>query len=151
MNIEENKNAPVNNAPAADTNEKPTLTTAEHLANISKGKITLFTPIRAAGKDITELRWNFRNLNGWEYANAMDCDMSGSVFRITNRQALGLFAASAAKETTIKNESGVDIHPLDAQDIRERIGIDDCAKAVQVASVFFLASVREGNKRISNE
>lgn len=135
---------PENNAPKQLTEE-------EHLAKISTGKMTLMKPIRAAGQDITELKWNFRALTGWEYADAMDCDMSGSVFRITNRQALGLFAASAAKETTIKDENGREIHPLDAQDIRQRIGIDDCAKAVQVASVFFLTSIRVGNKRISNE
>lgn len=145
MNTEEKKVTPTE-APKAD--EKKVLSTEEHLNKISKGTIKLLQPIRAAGMDITELHWNFRNMTGWEYANAMDCDTSSSVFRITNRQALSLFAVSAAKETVIKNDRGEDIRPLDAQDIRERIGIDDSTKVIQVATVFFLASAREGNKRI---
>lgn len=137
---------PDNQQPAA---KKPP-TAEEHLTRVAKGKITLLQPIRAADQDITELRWNFRNLSGWEYADAMDCDQSGGAFRITNRQALALFAASAAKETTIRNDKGEEVHPLDAQDIRERIGIDDCAEVIQVAAAFFHASVQVGSKRISN-
>lgn len=161
-------NAETNNTPIKDTDmsaapvadhtannaenaaAKLKLTAEEHLNRISAGKIKLLKPIRAAGKDITELHWNFRNLTGWEYANAMDCDTAPNAFRISNKQAISLFAASAAKETTIKNDNGVDIHPLDEQDIRQRIGIDDCMKAAQIASVFFIASVAEANKRISS-
>ena len=151
MNNEKNINAQETNQP--NTNQPataPEISAEEHLNRISVGKMKLLQPIRAAGQDITELKWNFRNLTGWEFASAMDCDSASNVFRITNKQALGLFAASAAKETTIKNDGGVEIHPLDAQDIRQRIGIDDCVKAVQIAAVFFVASAREANKRISS-
>ena len=121
----------------------------KQLAKISKGALKLDRPIKAAGHEITELRWDFRALTGWEYANALDCDADGvNVFRITNKQALSLFAAAAAKGTTIRNENGMDIHPLDARDIKERMGIDDTIKAVQMATVFFATSARVGNKRI---
>jgi len=123
----------------------------ELLMEIARGKLTLMQPIRAAGLDITELRWNFRNLTGWEYADAMDCDASSNAFHISTKQAIALFAASAAKETTVKDETGREIHPLDAQDIRRRISIDDCMKAVQAASTFFYTSAHVGNKRISKE
>ncbi|MBR6570367.1 MAG: hypothetical protein IKK75_07935 [Clostridia bacterium] len=156
MNNEKNINAQEVNQPNTDkpdanqTAAVPEISPEEHLNRISTGKMKLLQPIRAAGQDITELKWNFRNLTGWEFASAMDCDSASNVFRITNKQALGLFAASAAKETTIKNDGGVEIHPLDAQDIRQRIGIDDCVKAVQLAAVFFVASAKEANKRISS-
>ena len=121
----------------------------QQLAKIAKGALKLAKPIMAAGREITELRWDFRDLTGWEYANALDCDNAGvNVFRITNKQAFSLFAAAAAKATTIKNDGGVDMHPLDARDIKERMGIDDTIKAVQVATVFFATSARVGNKRI---
>ena len=119
------------------------------LAKIAKGGLKLDKPIMAAGREIGELHWDFRNLTGWEYANALDCDSAGvNVFRITNKQALSLFAAAAAKATTIRNENGMDIHPLDARDIKERMGIDDTIKAVQTATVFFVTSARVGNRRI---
>lgn len=136
----------------ADPNgEKKKLSTEEHLARIAKGKLRLLKPIRGNGRDIEELRWDFRNLNGWEYASAMDCDVSASVMNITTKQALSLFAVSAAKETTVKNESEEDIHPLNEFDIRTRIGVDDAVKAAQLASLFFLTSARVADKRISHE
>lgn len=123
----------------------------QQLAKIAKGSMKLEKPITAAGKEITELHWDFRSLTGWEYANALDYDNAGdNVFRITNKQALSLFAAAAAKATTMLNDGGIQIHPLDAQDIKQRMGIDDTIKAVQMATVFFVTSARVGNKRISN-
>jgi len=124
----------------------------KQLAKISKGTMKLEKPIMAADRELTELHWDFRTLTGWEYANALDCDDAGlNVFKITNKQAFSLFAAAAAKMTTMKNESGIEIHPLDARDIKERMGIDDTIKAIQLATVFFATSARVGNKRISNE
>ena len=124
----------------------------KQLAKISKGTMKLEKPIMAADRELTELHWDFRTLTGWEYANALDCDDAGvNVFKITNKQAFSLFAAAAAKMTTMKNESGIEIHPLDARDIKERMGIDDTIKAVQLATVFFATSARVGNKRILSE
>ena len=124
---------------------------AKELDKIASGRMTLMVPLTAAGREITELNWDFRKLTGWDYVNALDCDNAGvNVFKITNKQALSLFAAAAAKATTMKNEAGIEIHPLDAHDIRDRLGIDDTIKAVQTATVFFVASARVGNKRISD-
>ena len=121
----------------------------KQLARIAKGVMKLEKPIMGAGREVTELKWDFRNLTGWEYANALDSDSSGvNVFRITNKQALSLFAAAAAKATTVKNDAGVEIHPLDMEDIKSRMGIDDTIMAVQTATVFFVTSARVGNKRI---
>lgn len=38
------------------------------------GIITLKTPLRAGGRDVTELAYDFGKLTGWEYADAMDMD-----------------------------------------------------------------------------
>ncbi len=113
----------------------------EQIHKMAKGKMTLETPIRAGGVDVTELQYDFTRLTGREYADAMDKD-SGmmNMFRMSNKQALYLFAAAAAKET-----SGID-----ATDISDRIGVQDSIKAVQLATVFFVASARAGNNRITN-
>lgn len=137
----------------ADTKITKAIEQAEKLLpTIAKGGLKLEKPILAAGREITELHWDFRNLTGWEYASALDSDDAGvNAFRITNKQALSLFAAAAAKATVVKNENGMDIHPLDARDIKERMGINDTIKAVQHATVFFITSARAGNKRILSE
>ena len=114
---------------------------AEQIRQMGRGKMELETPILVADKPVNELHYDFTKLTGWEYADAMDSDPSGSnIFRISSKQGLLLFAAAAAKET----------EGVDATDIRERMGVADAIKAVQVATVFFVASTREGNKRISN-
>jgi len=118
---------------------------------IASGKMELLSPIRAAGRDIKTVHWNFRNLTGWEYAQAMDMDGSANPMKVSAKQALCLFAVSCAKETKVIDESGKTIHPLDAMDVRQRLGIDDSMKAVQLAQVFFTSAVRAADKRILNE
>lgn len=123
-------------------------TAAQAAEATKRGTLELAAPIRAAGQDIRELKYDFTKLTGWEYAQALDEDISaGSVFRLSNRQAISLFAAAAAKATAIRNEAGVEIHPLDAKDIRDRLGIEDGVKAAQLAAVFFIVTAREANKR----
>lgn len=113
----------------------------EQIRRIAKGTIKLLTPIRAGGKDVDELEYDFSKVTGKEYADAMDEDKkTANMFRISNTQALCLFACAAGKMT-----SGVD-----AKDVLERIGIQDSIKAVQLATIFFVASAREGNNRITN-
>lgn len=114
---------------------------AEQIRQMGRGKMELETPILVADEPVNVLHYDFTKLTGWEYADAMDSDPGGSnIFRISSKQGLLLFAAAAAKETK----------GIDARDIRERMGVADAIKAVQVATVFFVASTREGNKRISN-
>lgn len=114
----------------------------EQIRKLAKGKLELETPIRAGSTDVTELRYDLLKLTGREYADVMDRD-SGTMnmFRISNKQALYLFAAAAARET-----SGID-----ATDISDRIGVQDSIKAVQIATIFFVASARAGNSRITND
>ncbi|MBS6844007.1 MAG: hypothetical protein ACLTV6_06390 [Christensenellales bacterium] len=98
------------------------------------GIITLKTPLRAGGRDVTELAYDFGKLTGWEYADAMDMDpRAGNIYRITRKQALCLFAMAAGKA----NEG------VDATDIRERLGVEDAQTAVEQAMVFLTTSTPE--------
>jgi len=127
---------------AEETEKKQAVTDPnEQLRKLAHGKMQLETPIRAGGKDVAELEYDFQRLTGWEYAEAMDSDNSAAnMFRISSRQAFALFATAAGKAT-----SGID-----AIDIKERMGSTDAIKAVQLATIFFVAAARAGNKRISN-
>lgn len=104
---------------------------------ITKGTLKLSTPIRAKSQDVTELQYDFSKLTGWEYVEAMDTDVTArNVFKISNKQALCLFAAAAGKATP----------DVDATDIKERIGAVDALRAVQLATVFLITSTRAANQ-----
>lgn len=112
----------------------------EQIKQFGRGKMQLHTPIQDGEKKYEELEWDFLSLTGAEYCDAMDRDIHASnTFRITSTQAFHLFAAAAGKATP----------GIDATDVRRGLGIMDTTKAVQLATVFFTASSREGNKRIS--
>lgn len=111
----------------------------EQIRLFGRGGLKLEKPIQDGENTVKELKWDFLALTGSEYVEALDMDrMAQTSFRITSKQALCLFAAAAAKATA----------GLDARDIRERMGVLDAAKAVQVATVFFTASSRAGNGRM---
>ena len=113
---------------------------ANEAAAEGKGILSLETPIKARDEEITELAYDFTALTGMEYVDAMDSDINArQAFRITNRQALALFAQAAAKQT----------EKVDMRDIMERIGMTDAVEAVQLATLFFSASTRAGQLRIS--
>lgn len=106
----------------------------------AKGTLTLEKPIQDGENTITELKWDFSNITGTEYCDAMDMDPNGSnVFRLTTKQALYLFATAAGKATP----------GLDAKDIRTRIGMMDANAAIQATIVFFNTSSRAGNGHLS--
>lgn len=113
----------------------------EAVKTLSRGKLILFKPFLSDGKEITELIYDFENLGGLDMAKAMDrgAPNGANAFRITNEQALELFIASAGKET-----DGVD-----ATDVRRGLSSVDTVKAVQLATVFFIASSQAGNARIT--
>lgn len=112
------------------------------LSMISKGTMELAVPIRARSKDISMLHYDFTRLTGWEYAEAMDSDPTArNVFIVTKKQAICLFAAAAAKVTP----------DVDAKDIKERIGLADAQRAVQVATLFLTTSAREAGKNTYGE
>lgn len=139
MNQDQNQNTATVKNPEEKTEKQMT---ADEIARIvSKGTIRLAQPIRASDKDIAELHFDFTKLTGWEFAQAMDRDESGktNAFRLTERQALELFALTAAKETP----------DIDAEDIRHRMGIEDAIKAAQIAASFFNFTSRAANLRIT--
>lgn len=112
------------------------------IEKFAKGRYELQKPIRAAGKDVEELEYDFLSMTGMEYAEALDTDpTANNALRISNKQAFQLFAVAAAKATT----------GIDAIDIIERMGATDTMKAIQIATVFFFAAAREGDKRITNK
>lgn len=136
----ENKNTA---APAAETPEIPKiLDPDEQIRQFARGKMELTVPIKDGENSITELHWDFLALTGAEYVDALDRDARATnSFRITNTQAFNLFAVAAGKATP----------GIDATDIRRGMGIMDAQKAAQLATVFFTASNRVGNRHIYNE
>ena len=113
---------------------------ANEAKKAGRGILTLEKSILSRDEKIKELAYDFNKLTGLEFAEAMDSDMNArQSFKITSKQALALFAKTAAKE----NED------LDTRDILERIGITDTIEAVELATLFYTASVRAGHLRIS--
>ena len=109
---------------------------------VRSGKLTLAEPIEDGENVHTELVYDFGALKGLELARALDFgDGPKDSFRLTDVQALNYFACAAAK---CQKPGG-----LDATDIRERIGGMDAIKAIQLATVFFRASSRAGDRRLS--
>ena len=114
--------------------------TAAKVIAEGKGVLELETPIKAGDEEIKSLPYDFTELTGLDYTEAMDSDMnSQQIFRITSRQALSLFAVAASKQ----------VPQLDRQDIVERIGMTDSVIATQLATLFFSASTRAGQFRLS--
>lgn len=122
----------------ARKNEAPVIT----VDMISKGTLELAKPIRARSEDVDKLHYDFLQLTGWEYAQAMDSDPGAkNVFITTKKQGLALFAAAAAKCT----------RNVDAKDILERIGISDAQNAARIATLFLNASAREAGRNTYGE
>lgn len=142
---QENQNveavSPEKNKDAKEKQSKPKMTAEEIARMVAKGEMRLAVPIRASGKDISALIYDFTKLTGWEFAQALDRDGSGKTdaFRLTQMQALELFAAAAAKMTP----------DIDAEDIRRRMSIEDAIKAAQVAVSFFSFTSQAANARIT--
>lgn len=132
--MDEIKNEEIKNEENQEDNKQKQIETAKKvLDSTAKGTFKLSSPIRAAGADLDTLEYDFTKLTGWELVEAMDTDEKArSVFKITQKQALCVFATAAAKCT--KN--------VDVTDIKERIGAADALRAVQLATVFLTASAR---------
>ena len=144
MNEQKNVNAEANDT---TTEKEPAklpkiLDPEEQIRQFGRGRMELRVPIQDGENVCKELNWDFLALTGAEYVDALDRDArANNTFRISNLQALCLFAAAAAKATP----------GVDATDIRRRISIMDAQKATQIATVFFTASNRVGNRNIYNE
>lgn len=124
--------------------ESQTVMSPDEVAErIGKGTLKLKKPIMDGETSYDELKYDFNALTGWELSRALDSatGRSSSTGTLTNVQALGLFAAAAAKRTG----------GLDAHDIMERISSGDAIAAINVASLFFKGSILAGGARTSNE
>lgn len=110
------------------------------IASYGKGKLQLSAPIPDGSRTVEELKFDFTKLTGQEYTEAMDTDgRANDVFRLTATQAVALFSAAAAKQTD----------GISAREIQAGLGIMDAQKGAQLAAIFFSASNRAGNARIS--
>jgi hypothetical protein len=126
---------------AENTKEKMLANIEAVRDRMAAGTMKLTQPIRAGGKDVAELEYDFRKLTGWEYVDALDTDRGAkNLMTLSAKQAMALFATAAGKATK----------GIDARDIMERMGAEDAATAISAASVFFKMSASLGNKRISN-
>lgn len=115
---------------------------ANEVISEGKGRLQLETPIISGEEEITELVYDFTELTGLDYTDAMDSDINAQqIYKITYRQGLALFAKAAAKQSD----------RLDMRDIIERIGATDALEGVQLATLFFTASTRAGRMRISKK
>lgn len=121
---------------------EPELDPLKAAERVSHGKLILSRPIKDGEREVTELVYDFTALTSTEYADALDSvpGQNANAFRLTNRQALALFAAAAAKATP----------GLDVIDVRERLSVMDVNVAVQIATVFFIGTSRAGSARIMN-
>lgn len=138
-NMKNNNEQRATETPAQQETKKPA---PLPLSLLSKGTLELATPIRSRSEDVKVLHYDFTKLTGWEYVEAMDSDPNNrNVFNISKKQAICLFAAAAAKVT----------EGLDATDIKERIGLADAMRAVQVATVFLVRSAQEAGKNTFGE
>lgn len=105
------------------------------------GKFKLSKPIRANGRDVEALEFDFTKITGVEFADIMDRSRNKApdAYNISAPQALALFAEAAAKAT-----GGVDKF-----DIIGGMSIMDAIKAAQVAELFFRSVSRQGDERIT--
>lgn len=105
-----------------------------------KGRLRLEKPFKCGDDEISELAYDFTELTGMEYTDAMDSDPNAQqIYHITYRQGLALFAKAAAKQT----------ERVDMEDVISKMGVTDAVEAVQLATLFFSASTRAGRMRIS--
>lgn len=144
MEEQKHENEEVTNPVAENKDAKipKILDPEEQIRQFGRGRMELREPIQDGQNLCRELKWDFLALTGAEYVDALDRDTrANNTFRITNAQALSLFAAAAAKATG----------GIDATDIRRGICMMDALKATQIATVFFTASSRAGNRNIFNE
>lgn len=107
-----------------------------------KGTYELAVPLLADDREIGKLDFDFGKLTGWEFVDAMDraAPKKPAVEGISAEQALSLFAVAAAKVT----------EHVDAEDIMERLSMEDAIKATQIGQLFFKSASRLGNLRITN-
>lgn len=138
--------------PEKQEEEKAIDDPSAQLRELCRGKLKLLTPFRAHGQDVTEIRYDFCDLNGMEMMDALDSVITvNNMFGISNKQAMALFAMTAEKCAPMVNDGGRLTRLFDAKDVKSRIGAADSVKAMQLAKLFYNASSQAGNNNISKE
>jgi len=111
------------------------------IKEIAAGELILQNPLKSGSAEHERISYDFGKLTGWDYVTAMDSDNSNTNnSRITNKQALCLFAAAVNKAQPT----------ISMFDVQERLSMGDGMNGVRLASTFFVLSILAGNKRISN-
>lgn len=100
---------------------------SEQAMKEGKGKLKLEKPMKSGEDHITELSYDFTSITGLDLVNALDKDNTTMTSHVTNKQALYLFAAAAAKVT----------EKVDVTDIVSQISAEDACIAVVYAKIFF--------------
>lgn len=107
-----------------------------------RGVMTLDKPLMSKDEPVTEIRYDFSLLSGYEVVECLDKDPGfTSVQGISAKQAMNLFAKAAEKCRADNKE-------LDALDYVQRLSEADTIAAVRVARLFFTVMSREGDTRI---
>lgn len=123
----------------------------QELRELCRGKRELLVPFRAHGQDVKEMEYDFFSMTGMEMLDALDSDMVNNVLAISNKQALAIFAAAAAKRAPVIEENGFKTRLYDAKDVRERLSPADCVAAIRIAKLFYQASGQTGSNYTSKE
>ena len=124
---------------------------AQALREMTSGTMKLLKPFRARSQDVEELRFDFCSLTSEEILDALDSVATYNYNVITNKQALALFASSAAKFSPEVDADGHSTRLYDARDIRRRLGPADAIQAIKLAKLFYSASSQAGENNISRE
>lgn len=98
------------------------------------GIITLKTPLRAGGRDVTELAYDFGKLTGWEYADAMDMEPARGQHLQNHAQAGAL---------PVRHGGGQSQRGRGRDGYSRTAGVEDAQTAVEQAMVFLTTSTPE--------
>ena len=99
-----------------------------------KGTLELVVPMRGGGRALGEIDYDLMNLTSAELMEALDStEQNNNIYLITHRQAMAVFAASAAKLN-----GGV----FDTRDILTRLSGVDGMRAERITKAFWNASCR---------
>ena len=133
-----------------DEKKGPPEFTLDLLREATSGTIKLLQPFRAHSMDVTELPYDFCGLSSEEVLDALDGIGAPGVFTITNKQALALFIATAAKcAPEINGQKNTRLY--DERDIKRGLSAPDSVLAIQQAKLFFNASSQAGNRITSKK
>jgi len=110
-------------------------------ATLERGKIRLKKPIEDGERRIEEIEFDFSEITTDELTKALATgEKRPDLNDITEKQAINLFCAAAAKKTP-------GIFP---NDIKEQLGLMDAMNAIKIAKSFFLATSRAGSFLLTN-